>query len=64
MPFGGAVVLFAVFAALSAAGAYALAAHFRSRRLGVLLALLTLIFFAALFAALVWLVGQADLTAP
>lgn len=50
-------VLYVVFALLSALGLYLVAAHFHSRRLGVVLALLTLAFFAALAAWLRWMVA-------
>lgn len=40
--------LFVLFALLSATGAYLIGAHFRSRRTGVVAALGTLAFFAAL----------------
>lgn len=55
MPAGSlfAAVLFTLFALLSAVGAYLIAAHFRGRRAGLLAALSTLAFFAALAAAMV-----------
>ena len=54
MPAGSilGVVLFALFALLSALGAYLIGAHFRSRRTGLLAALATLAFFIALAAAM------------
>jgi hypothetical protein len=59
MPIGAPAVLLVVFAALSAAGVYLIAAHFHSRRLGLLLAALTVLFFATLAAGLAWLAGTA-----
>lgn len=60
MPAGSifAVVLFTLFALLSALGAYLIGAHFRGRRTGLLAALATLAFFAALAAAMWWLVAD------
>ena len=54
MPAGSllGVVLFALFALLTALGAYLIGAHFRGRRTGVLAALATLACFAALAAAM------------
>ncbi|MES1242097.1 MAG: hypothetical protein ABUT39_10795 [Acidobacteriota bacterium] len=60
----GAVVpsiLFALFALFSAAGAYLIASHARSRAAGIVAALLTLFFFAALFLALLALMPQGTL---
>lgn len=54
MPAGSllGVVLFTLFALLSALGAYLIGAHFRGRRTGLLAALATLAFFIALAAAM------------
>jgi hypothetical protein len=49
---GLAVVVFVLFALLSAHGVYLIGAHFRGRRTGLLAALATLGFFAALAAAM------------
>jgi hypothetical protein len=46
------VVLFTLFALLSALGAYLIGAHFRGRRAGFLAAVATLAGFAALAAAM------------
>jgi hypothetical protein len=46
------LTLFFLFALLSAVGAYLAAAHWRGRAAGVLAALLTALFFAALLAGL------------
>jgi hypothetical protein len=46
------VVLFTLFALLSALGAYLIGAHFRGRRAGFLAAVATLVGFAALAAAM------------
>jgi O-antigen ligase len=43
-------VLFLLFAILASAGAYFITAHQRSRRAGLVAALVTAIFFVALFA--------------
>ena len=45
-------VVFVLFALIAAAGAYAIGAHFRGRRAALGAALLTLLFFAAVFAGL------------
>jgi hypothetical protein len=50
-------VLFALFALATAAGAYLIGAHFRGRRAGVLAALGTLAFFAALGAGMWAMLG-------
>jgi drug/metabolite transporter superfamily protein YnfA len=42
------ILLFVVFALLSAAGAYLVVAHWRGRRAGIVAALLTVLFFAGL----------------
>ena len=49
--------LFVVFALVAAAGAYLVGAHFRGHRAGLLAALGTLAFFAALGAAMWALLG-------
>ena len=49
---GLAVVVFVLFALLSTHGVYLIGAHFRGRRAGLLAALATLGFFAALAAAM------------
>ncbi|HLX10590.1 MAG TPA: hypothetical protein VKY89_22265 [Thermoanaerobaculia bacterium] len=45
-------VVFVLFALIAAAGAYAIASHFGGRRAALGAALLTLLFFAAVFAGL------------
>jgi hypothetical protein len=52
---GLAVVVFVLFALLSAFGVYLIGAHFRGRRTGLLAALVTLGFFAVLAAAMLTL---------
>jgi len=54
-------LIFALFALFSGIGAYLLLSHFRSRKAGVVGAVLTLLFFAALFAGLVTLFHQGGL---
>jgi|GEM_PF-1792106 len=54
-------LIFALFALFSGIGAYLLLSHFRSRKAGVVGAVLTLLFFAALFAGLVSLFRQGGL---
>jgi drug/metabolite transporter superfamily protein YnfA len=54
-------LIFALFALFSGIGAYLLLSHFRSRKAGVVGAVLTLLFFAALFAGLVTLFRQGGL---
>jgi drug/metabolite transporter superfamily protein YnfA len=54
-------LIFALFALCSGIGAYLLLSHFRSRKAGVVGAVLTLLFFAALFAGLVALFRQGGL---
>jgi hypothetical protein len=54
-------LLFALFALLSGAGAYLVLAHQRSRGAGLLGALLTLLFFAALYAGLLVLFREGGL---
>lgn len=54
-------VLYVVFTLLSTVGAYLIGAHFRTRTVGALMALGTLLFFVALALYVEWLVrmGQA-----
>jgi hypothetical protein len=54
-------ILFALFALFSAAGAYFLTAQTRGRSAGIVAALLTLFFFALLFAALLFLMPKEGL---
>ena len=54
-------IIFTLFALFSGVGAYVFLSHFRGRRAGVVGALLTLIFFAALYAGLVTLIRQSGL---
>jgi hypothetical protein len=54
-------ILFAVFALASAGGSYLLFAHQRGRRVGLAAALLVLLFFAALFWAVLHLVASGGL---
>jgi hypothetical protein len=54
-------LLFALFALLSGAGVYLVLAHQRSRGAGLLGALLTLLFFAALYAGLLVLFREGGL---
>ena len=54
-------LIFALFALFSGIGAYLLLSHFRSRKAGVVGAVLTLLFFAVLFAGLVTLFRQGGL---
>lgn len=54
-------ILFALFAFFSAAGAYLITAQVRSRAAGIVAALLTLFFFAALFLALLALLPRGTL---
>jgi hypothetical protein len=55
-------ILFILFAVFSSLGAYFLAAHFRGRASGILAALLTLVFFAALFLGLLALMPAGTLS--
>jgi hypothetical protein len=59
---GLAAVVFVLFVLLSALGAFQIGAHFRGRRTGLLAALATLGFFAALAVAMLALF--ATFTAP
>ncbi|HWM93676.1 MAG TPA: hypothetical protein VN493_23160 [Thermoanaerobaculia bacterium] len=54
-------LLFILFALFSATGAYFLTAHFRGRTAGIVAALLTLFFFAALFLGLLVLMPAESL---
>ncbi|MFP5285178.1 MAG: hypothetical protein ACLGI9_05520 [Thermoanaerobaculia bacterium] len=54
-------ILFALFALFSAAGAYFLTAQTRGRSAGIVAALLTLFFFALLFAGLLFLLPPEGL---
>jgi hypothetical protein len=55
------LLLFVVFALLSAIGAYLVAAHWRGRRAGVVAALLTALFFAALLTGLLALMRNGGM---
>ena len=62
MPHGDvtmALMLYFLFAAVCTAGAYGIASHFHSRRLGTLLALAVLVFFALLMLGLLVLIRSA-----
>jgi len=52
-------ILFLLFALLSATGAYLILAHHRGRLAAVCGAVVTLVFFAALFAGVVALLSKA-----
>ena len=54
-------VLYVVFTLLSTVGAYLIGAHFRTRAVGVLMGMVTLLFFVGLALYVDWLVrmGQA-----
>ncbi|MEM7048416.1 MAG: hypothetical protein AAF604_02105 [Acidobacteriota bacterium] len=54
-----ALILFVLFALMSAGGGYWIGARFRSRAMGALVAGLTLAFFVALAVAMWWMVEQA-----
>jgi 4-amino-4-deoxy-L-arabinose transferase-like glycosyltransferase len=54
-------LLFGIFMLLSVAGAYWVAAHQRGRRAGILAAVLTALFFGALFLGLLALIRQGGL---
>lgn len=54
-------ILFVLFALFSAAGAFLITSQVRSRAAGIVAALLTLFFFAALFLALLALMPQGTL---
>jgi hypothetical protein len=53
------VVLFSIFALLSAVGAYLIFARFRSRAAGIGAALVTGLLFGAIFVWLSWMMSQA-----
>lgn len=55
-------ILFALFALFSAAGAYFLTAQTRGRNAGIVAALLTFVFFALLFAGLLFLLPPESLS--
>jgi hypothetical protein len=54
-------LVFALFALIATAGAYLIAASFRGRRAGLVAALLTLGFFAAVFAGLIALLRSGGM---
>lgn len=54
-------LLFGLFTLLSIVGAYLVAAHWRGRRAGILAAVLTALFFGAVFAGLLALIRQGGL---
>jgi drug/metabolite transporter superfamily protein YnfA len=54
-------ILFVLFALFSAAGAFLIVSHFRSRAAGIAAALLILFFFAALFLGLLALMPRDTL---
>jgi predicted permease len=54
-------ILFVLFAVFSSAGAFLLVSQYRNRAAGIVAALLTLFFFAALFLALLVLMPQGTL---
>jgi drug/metabolite transporter superfamily protein YnfA len=56
-------ILFVLFALFSAAGAFLIVSQVRSRAAGIVAALLTLFFFAALFLALLALMPRGILPA-
>ena len=55
------LVLFVVFTLLSIAGAYLVAAHWRGRRAGIVAAVLTALFFAALLAGVLALMRNGGM---
>ncbi|HVG10204.1 MAG TPA: hypothetical protein VNM67_21045 [Thermoanaerobaculia bacterium] len=55
-------LLFALFALFSAAGAYFLTAQTRGRTAGIVAALLTIFFFALVFAGLLYLLPPESLS--
>jgi hypothetical protein len=55
------LLLFLVFTLLSVIGAYLVAAHWRGRRAGVVAALLTALFFAAVLAGLLALMRNGGM---
>jgi len=54
-------LLFGLFALLSAVGAYLVTAHLRGRRAGIAAAVLTALFFGALFAGVLALMRHGGL---
>jgi hypothetical protein len=54
-------ILFVLFAVFSSVGAFLISSHYRSRAAGIVAALLTLFFFAALFLALLALMPRGTL---
>jgi len=54
-------VLFGLFTLLSVGGAWWVASHLRGRRAGILAAVLTALFFGALFLGLLALIRQGGL---
>ncbi len=54
-------ILFGLFTLFSSIGAFLITAHFRGRAAGIVAAVLTLIFFAALFGGLVALMPSGSL---
>ena len=54
-------ILFVLFAVFSSVGAFLITSHYRSRAAGIVAALLTLFFFAALFLALLALMPRGTL---
>ncbi len=59
--YGVPSILFVLFALFSSAGAYLITSQVRSRAAGIMAALLTLFFFAALFLALLALLPRGTL---
>jgi len=53
-------LLFILFAIFSAAGIFLIVSHHRSRTAGTLGALATLLFFVALYAGVLYLIGPLD----
>jgi hypothetical protein len=55
-------LLFGIFTLLSVAGAYLVTAHLRGRRAGIAAAVLTALFFGALFFGVMALIRQGGVT--
>lgn len=53
-------LLFTLFAVFSAIGVYLIVAHHKGRRAGILMALATVLFYVALFAGVLSLIGPLD----
>jgi uncharacterized membrane protein len=53
-------LLFTLFAIFSAAGIFLIVSHHRSRVAGIVGALATLLFFVALYAGVLYLIGPLD----